>query len=46
MFYEAPTVSVVGTASELIQGMPGFGVDGNPDTLNSWVSLSSKLEEE
>jgi hypothetical protein len=46
MFYEKPFVEVVGSASRLIQGQAGFGVDGNPDTLNSKIGDSSKLEEE
>lgn len=46
MFYQAPQLNVVGSASELIQGMPGVGHDGNPITLNSKFALASKLEEE
>lgn len=46
MFYEKPSVDVVGSANRLIQGEAGFGVDGNPDTLNSRIGCSSKLEEE
>jgi hypothetical protein len=45
MFYRAPEVTSIGSASELVQGMPGFGTDGNPVTLNSRVNFSSKLEE-
>jgi hypothetical protein len=46
MFYEKPSVEIVGSASRLIQGEAGFGVDGNPDTLNSKIGYASKLEEE
>jgi hypothetical protein len=45
MLYRAPEVTSIGSASELVQGMPGFGTDGNPVTLNSKVNFSSKLEE-
>lgn len=46
MSYRAPQMTPIGSASELVQGMPGFGADGNPVTLNSKVGFSSKLEEE
>jgi hypothetical protein len=45
MVYRTPEVTSIGSASELVQGMPGFGTDGNPVTLNSRVNFSSKLEE-
>ena len=45
MVYRTPEVTSIGSATELVQGMPGFGTDGNPVTLNSRVNFSSKLEE-
>jgi hypothetical protein len=45
MIYRAPEMTSIGSASELVQGMPGIGHDGNPVTLNSKVGFSSKLEE-
>ena len=44
--YQKPEIVCAGPASELIQGMPGFGQDGNPNTLNSKVVLLTALEEE
>jgi hypothetical protein len=46
MLYRTPEAISIGSASELIQGMPGFGADGDPVTLNSRVGFSSKLEED
>ena len=46
LMYQKPEIVCAGPASELIQGMPGFGQDGNPNTLNSKVVLLTALEEE
>jgi len=46
MRYQSPSLDLIGTASNFIQGLPGVGHDGNPITQNSRASLVSTLEEE
>lgn len=46
MFYQAPSVEIIGSATDSIQGLPGIGPDAGPVTQNTRLALSSKLEEE